>query len=1246
MIVPATREDVIRCYKTILKREPESEEVIQNQLLDAPSLWDLVERFIDSDEVRESLRNSNPLESGTHPEDFGAENDKAFNNDLARVLEHDSQFTLPYMERGRGGRGRPKSDDNQHGGTELSHRYRQLELLHSAGLPSPIRISSHAARSSPLEASLPFDPGTRIANCLALIATRNFLPFVKLAAQNFLRHHDEFTVFLLLADGEPGDVSLFPEGTVVFLSDLGLESAGWYAAKYNAAEFVNSLKPVFLRFLSGFVDRAIYLDSDIIVFSRLGEMIEALETKDLVMIPHVLSPYPRPEQFWLHPNNADIFNSGLVNAGCFGIRLGRCAQFLQFWQDANLAPGTFYHATGYQTDQQYLNWALVMVPEACIVREARYNIAYWNLHERNLRLKVDSDEPPAFEVDGKPLGFFHFSGYDVSDKFKLSRHDGRHFVYDLPAVAEVLNWYSDKILSSPLAELRHESYKFDRLPNGFPMNGFVRELLKKYEAYARKIDPRTRVDADQLCAFLMDPLPATGSMLPLIAAEIYESRPDLQSAFPGSHTAFRPSRFMNWFYRHAGEEYKIQFLIDRFRRTLISDSIVGFVEAVSALLGNTPSRRFLGPDRMEAVDYLRASARGNIAEELLEARNEWYFFTDLGAVLVLYHSRPDLQEQFPDILGCDHEAFTNWLLIHSIREHGVPPDGVKDFATRTADGCLAKIFSYLARREDLAEACGTSLLSDDSQQALRALIPGAGDGLEYDLGDVEILRFIHLTSRHLLIPLYLELPFVRRRPAASRLLTHSVAMLPEKIQPATWARRGCELYASYFDRFEAQLEEEIRRRTAATATPSRDVVGFLRIADDSGRSATDALELARRMATRHLAMDDAAAAGLCARLKERERFPAVNVFGHYYADTGVGESARGLARTIALLRPVNPVPLYTSHVQDGITLSRLFQRFDYLSDTNVFVSYPHQREDMFGMMPPEYFVGRRNIVHLAWEQKDFHPWWKIVYDRYDEIWAISEFSAEPFRRMFPGRVRVVPNVLPFEEYPVCEEESRNRLKGDRLKFLFVFDANSTMERKNPEAVIDAFIKAFKGTSFEQKAQLTLKIRGMHRAEHSDRIACLMRKARASGLTIDFDGRHLSRDGLMRFIAAADCYISLHRSEGFGYTMAEAMFYGVPVIASGYSGNLEYMSPTNSFLVPCEEMFVKAPDGPFQRGSVWGEPDIERAAALMRFVAEKPLDALAVGECGRKTVLEKLNAVTVAEKISCFFDTTQEKIPNT
>src|SRR5665811_558083 len=95
--------------------------------------------------------------------------------------------------------------------------------------------------------------------------------------------------------------------------------------------------------------------------------------------------------------------------------------------------------------------------------------------------------------------------YDIDDRLHLSRFDQRHSIYDLPAVAAIVDWYSEQVLAATTAELRHELYRLDQLANGLTMTPFLRDALKKYEAYVPRFDARTASGADCLCAFLMDP---------------------------------------------------------------------------------------------------------------------------------------------------------------------------------------------------------------------------------------------------------------------------------------------------------------------------------------------------------------------------------------------------------------------------------------------------------------------------------------------------------------------------------------------------------------------------------------------------------------------------------------------------------------------------------------------------------------------------------------------------------------------
>ena len=822
---------------------------------------------------------------------------------------------------------------------------RRRRVLQTAGFPAAARPDyqlAAAVRPPTATATAQPLPAATIPDCLALIATRNHLPFAQIAARSFLTHHPEFTVRLLLVDGEPDDACRFDEGRVVLLRDLDLPNAGWYAAKFGAAEICKALKPVFLQYLAGFAETAIHLDCDTAVFSRLTELLDLLRTSPLVLLPHRLAPYHDADAA-----PADIAGADLVSAACFGIRLADCAAFLSAWSAATLAPGAFCPGPAYRTDQRHLNQALVTVPTACLLRESRYNLGYWNLGERDLHLG-QGDDATRFLVGNQPLGTFHFSGFDTGDRLVLSQHDRRHAVYDLPAIAEMLAWYSDNVLAAPTADLRHEPYGFDRLANGLAMTALLRELLKTYETSFPRFDARTTAGADGLCAFLMDPLPRAGSMLPLVAAAIYDRRPDLQLEYPNMHTEHAVAPYWRWFCRHAGKEYDIQLLVDRFRRAFITGAALDFAEQVAAALGDRRLPAFFGADRMAACQTLRLAGRDELAIGLSEARHEVPIFTDLSAAFAIYGQRLDLQLTFPDILDRDREAFGEWLAQNAPREHGCTDRVAEAFRQHEVGSALARIFSYLARREDMPPHFQESLLLDDPSPVLRDLVRDAGQGQEYTLEDVVLLRFVHRTRRHLLVPLFLELPLRRQRGDASRIAEASIRILPVAVRDADWAMRGCEAHAACFDRFDAALDDAMRQWAESFAKTPRDVLGVLqrrKPVDD----AVSIVEPLYRVATALVSRDRDSASHLLAKLKDRTSRPGVNIFGYFTSDIGVGESARGLTGAVSTLRPVNRIPLYTLQVRDGVQLPAMFQRFDYLSDTNVFVSYPHQRDDYLGM---------------------------------------------------------------------------------------------------------------------------------------------------------------------------------------------------------------------------------------------------------------------------------------------------------
>jgi hypothetical protein len=177
-----------------------------------------------------------------------------------------------------------------------------------------------------------------------------------------------------------------------------------------------------------------------------------------------------------------------------------------------------------------------------------------------------------------------------------------------------------------------------------------------------------------------------------------------------------------------------------------------------------------------------------------------------------------------------------------------------------------------------------------------------------------------------------------------------------------------------------------------------------------------------------------------------------------------------------------------------------------------------------------------------------------------------------------------------------------------------------LERKNPLGLINAFRSAF-GKSAD--VQLVIKVsRGQANPQDLARLKAACAAAGAAVVLID---RVMSREEVFALVKCCDCYVSLHRSEGFGLTMAEAMGLGKPVIATGYSGNLDFMTPKNSYLVDYTTGAVPTGCDPYPAGSPWAEPDLDQAAALMRRVFEAPDEARAKSAQARQDILTKHNA---------------------
>ncbi len=339
----------------------------------------------------------------------------------------------------------------------------------------------------------------------------------------------------------------------------------------------------------------------------------------------------------------------------------------------------------------------------------------------------------------------------------------------------------------------------------------------------------------------------------------------------------------------------------------------------------------------------------------------------------------------------------------------------------------------------------------------------------------------------------------------------------------------------------------------------------------------------------------------------------VNVAGFFRSELGLGEAARLVISGLDAARvPALPV--------QGSFVPPCRQGTDFTFATPDEAPYPINVLCLNGDAIPafveeagaDFFEGRHTIALWWWEVGDLPASWHEAFRWIDEVWVATDHIKRLIEPSCP--VPVTKVTLPVAEPPVSgATRAQLGLPEDDFVFLYVYDYHSTEARKNPVGLVRAFKQAFEEGS---GAHLVLKcINADTMFAHHDRV--LLEVGDRSDVT--FVDRYFSVGDKNALIARSDCYVSPHRSEGFGLTLAEAMLVGTPVIATNYGGVLEFLNEKNAYLVD----FVMRPVGehaePYPADAEWADPDLDELARRMRYVFEHREEAASRAERGAREV---------------------------
>ncbi|MCA6216845.1 hypothetical protein KGA65_09870 [Ideonella sp. B7] len=321
-----------------------------------------------------------------------------------------------------------------------------------------------------------------MSHAVFTIVSRNYFAYARTLGDSLMASNPTVEFNILIVDRKDIDFeNQNANWRITWVEDLSIPDFEHVAFKYDILELNTNVKPTFAKRLLQHHDKVIYLDPDIFVYDSLQPIFDRLDRHPVVLTPHTTTPIEDDKL----PGELEFLNSGIYNLGFAAFNNSSDAKnLLDWWERRCLQLAYNDQPSGLFVDQKWMDFAPSLCPNVLVLREKTFNVAYWNLHERQVQIQAGKPF-----VDGTPLVFFHFSGLPPIGDDRISKYQTRFTLSGRPDVAPMFVHYRDTLAANGHEQYLKLPYGFARFSDGTPISSLARRVLIDHPAFVNAADP-------------------------------------------------------------------------------------------------------------------------------------------------------------------------------------------------------------------------------------------------------------------------------------------------------------------------------------------------------------------------------------------------------------------------------------------------------------------------------------------------------------------------------------------------------------------------------------------------------------------------------------------------------------------------------------------------------------------------------------------------------------------------------------